>query len=185
MSLIEIWPHSLRNYVHNGKPGANSIQTFASGGTSTRASGPSVQQCECFALKSWERIQHLIQNMLQLSRYDLNRLCSTCKTIMAVALPRLYKTVVIKAPQTWSRLPSFESLLASDGDGLKYTTGLYVGTQQKPLKESQENPQDQPEEVPETRINFFLPQSSTSNALNTLVRLLILRLPRDQLELFR
>ena len=126
--------------------------------------------------------------MLQLNRYDLDRLCSTCKTIMAVALPKLYKTVVIKAPQRWSQLPSFESLLGSDGDGLKYTTELYIGTQQDSLQYSQEESEGQqlPEEVlAETQIQLFLPQSSTSNALNTLVRLIILKLPRDQLELFR
>ena len=126
--------------------------------------------------------------MLQLSRYDLNRLCSACKTIMAVALPKLYKTVVIKAPQRWSRLPSFENLLGSHGDGLKYTTELYIGTQQEPLQESQEENKDQrllEEDLLETEFDFYFPRSSTSNALNTLVRLIILRLPRDQLELFR
>ena len=107
---------------------------------------------------------------------------------MAAALPKLYKTVVITAPQRWSQLPSFESLLGSDGDGLKYTTELYIGTQQYPLQESQEESEDQrlPEEVPaEMQFQFFLPQSSTSNALNTLVRLIILKLPRNKLELFR
>ena len=107
---------------------------------------------------------------------------------MAVALPKLYKTVVIKAPHTWSRLTSFEKLLGSDGDGLNYTTELYIGTQQKPLQGNQEVPEDQrrsEEVLAETQLGLFLPQSSTSNALNTLVRLLILRLSRGQLVLFR
>ena len=104
---------------------------------------------------------------------------------MAVALPKLYKTVLIKAPQAWSRLSSFESLLGSDGNGLKYTTELCISTQQNPLQESQEL-FEPPEEVSaETELQFYLPHSSMSNALNTLVRLIVLKLPRDQLELFR
>ena len=107
---------------------------------------------------------------------------------MAVALPKLYKTVVIKAPQRWSRLPSFESLIGSPGNGLEYTTELYIGTQQEPVQASQEGPEDErpPEEVQsESELQFFLPHSSMSNALNTLVRLIILKLPRDRLELFQ
>ena len=107
---------------------------------------------------------------------------------MAVALPKLYKTVVIKAPQRWSQLPSVERLLGSDGSGLKSTTELYICTQQDPLQEYQEESEDQrlPEEVlAEHQLQFFLPQSSASNVLNTLVRLIILKLPRDRLELFR
>lgn len=126
--------------------------------------------------------------MLQLNRYDLNRICSTCKTIMAVALPKLYKTVIIKAPQRWSRLPSFESPLASDGGGLKYTTELYIGTQQNPLQDSQEEYEYQrlhQEVLAQTEHQLILLRSPTSNALNTLVRLIILRLPRHQLKLFR
>ena len=126
--------------------------------------------------------------MLQLNRHDLKRLCLTCKIIMAVALPKLYKTVIIKAPQRWSRLPSVESLLGSAGNGLKYTTELSIGTQQEPVQASQEEPEDGrlPEEVPsETELQFYLPHSLMSNGLNTLVRLIILKLPRDQLELFQ
>ena len=123
--------------------------------------------------------------MLQLNRYDLNRLCTTCKTIMAAALPKLYKTVFIKAPQAWSRLSSFESLLGSHGDGLQYTTELYIGTQQNPLQKSQKFYELPEESLAEMESQFFLPHSSMSNALNTLVRLLVLKLPRDQLELFR
>ena len=130
----------------------------------------------------------MTKTVLQLNRHDLNRLCSACKTIMAVALPKLYKTVVIKAPQRWSRLPSSEGLLGSDGDGLKYTTELCIGTQQHPLQESQEEPEDprlRKQILSERKLQFSLPQVSASNALNTLVRLIILKLPQNQLKLFR
>ena len=80
-----------------------------------------------------------------------------------------------------------EGLLGSNGDGLTHTTELFIRTQQHPLRDSQRESEDSrsPEEVrTETELQFYLPQSSISNALNTLVRLLILKLPQHQLELF-
>lgn len=126
--------------------------------------------------------------MLQVNYSDLNRLCLTCKTIKAVVLPKLYHQVVIRVPQKWSRLPSLEGLLGSTGDGLKYTTELSIETQQYPLRDSQQESKDSrpPEEVlAETKLQFYLPQISASNALNTLIRLLIVKLPQNRLEVFR
>lgn len=126
--------------------------------------------------------------MLQLNRYDLNKLCLTCKAINAIVLPKLYREVFIKVPQRWSRLPSLEGLLGSTGDGLKFTTDLFIGTQQDPLRNDQQGSEDSrphEETLTESKLQFYLPQSSASNALNTLIRLLIVKLPRDQLDCFR
>lgn len=126
--------------------------------------------------------------MLQLNRYDLNRACLTCKTIQAVVLSKLYKKVIIKVPQKWSQLPSLEGLLGSTGDGLKYTTDLSISTQQDPLRDSQQGSEDarpQAQLLEERNLQFYLPQSSASNALNTFVRLLIVKLPQNRLDEFR
>ena len=105
----------------------------------------------------------------------------------AVVLPRIYERVVIKAPQKWSRLPSLEGLLGSSGDGLKYTTQLSIETQQDPLRESQKEFEDfrNPERVlSESTLQLYLPQTSASNALNALIRILIFKLPEGQLDTF-
>ena len=115
-------------------------------------------------------------------------MCLTCKTIKAIVLPRIYEKVVIKAPQKWARLPSLEGLLGSNGDGLKYTTHLSINTQQDPIRESQQGSEDfrDPEQVQsETNLQFYLPQNSASNALNALIRILILKLSEAQLTTFR
>ena len=114
-------------------------------------------------------------------------MCLTCKTIKAVVLPRIYEHVFIKAPQKWSRLPSLEGLLGSTGDGLKYTTQLSIETQQDPLRESQQGSEDfrDPEQVlSESVLQFYKPQTSASNALNALIRILIFKLPEARLETF-
>lgn len=125
---------------------------------------------------------------MQLNRYDLNRSCLTCKTIKAVVLPRLYEEVFVKVPQRWSQLPSLEGLLGSTGDGLKYTKHLNISTQQDPLRDSQQGSEDtrsQAELLEERKLQLYLPQSSASNALNALIRLLIVKLPQNQLDDFR
>lgn len=114
-------------------------------------------------------------------------MCLTCKTIKAVVLPRIYEDVVIKVPPKWSRLPSLEGLLGSTGDGLKYTTQLSIETQQDPLRESQQGSEDfrDPEQVlSESNLQFYLPQTSASNALNTLIRILIFKLSEARLRTF-
>lgn len=130
-----------------------------------------------------------IQNLIieNLNRYDLNRLCLTCKTIKAIVLPRIYEIVVIKAPQNWSRLPSLEGLLGSTGDGLKYTTQLFIETQQDPLRKSQQESEDlrNPEQaLSEDNLQLYQPQTSASNHLNALIRILIFKLPEAQLDKF-
>lgn len=102
-------------------------------------------------------------------------------------LPKLYNQVSIKVPQRWSRLPSLEGLLGSTGDGLKYTTELFIETQQDPLQDNQQGPQDsrpRHEILAESKLQFYLPQCSASNALNALIRLLIVKLAQDQLTDF-
>ena len=106
----------------------------------------------------------------------------------AVLLPKLYKTVFIRVPQKWSRLPSLEGLLASTGDGLKHTTELFIQTQQDPLRASQQGSEGSrsPDETwAQTKTQFYLPQSSVSDALNALIRLLIVKLPQDRLHGFQ
>ncbi|KAM0798664.1 hypothetical protein BDR22DRAFT_362796 [Usnea florida] len=130
-----------------------------------------------------------IQSLItaNLNRYDLNRLCLTCKTFKAIVFPQIYERVVIRAPPKWSRLPSLEGLLGSTGDGLKYTTQLFIETQQAPLRESQlesDDFQDPEANSSESTLQFYLPQTSMSIFLNALIRILISKLPKAQLKTF-
>lgn len=110
------------------------------------------------------------------------------KRINAAVLPKLYKKVFIKVPQRWSRLPSLDGLLASTGSGLNHTTELFVQTQQDPLRDGQQRSEDSwstLEVRAQMNLQFYVPQSSVSNALNYSIRNLIVKLPRDRLKGFQ
>lgn len=65
---------------------------------------------------------------------------------------------------------------------------LSIEPQQDPLRDSQQGLEESPpygEDLAEPERHFYLPQSSASNALNALIRLLIVKLPRDGLVHFQ
>ncbi len=125
----------------------------------------------------------------------------------AVVLPRLYHTIELKVPLQWSRLPSLEKLLASSSEGLKYTRCLRIVTTQYCRED---NTYPKLDEVPETDdehesgderevddveeeeegdeddrlFRVYHPKTSTSNALNAFIRVLVERLAPQQLHTF-
>ncbi|KAF6228965.1 hypothetical protein HO133_007077 [Letharia lupina] len=146
-------------------------------------------------------IHGIITSLLVQSR-DLNHLCCTCKTLSAVVLPTLYHTIELKIPQQWSRLPSLENLLASSSEGLKYTRSLRIVPRQyrQDVVENEHEFGDEEESVAETEVDdaeeeedgeeddglfrVYRPRTSASNALNAFIRVLIAKLPPQQLHTF-
>lgn len=122
-------------------------------------------------------------------RSDLNKLSQSCKDLRDIVLPVLYRSVLVMVPMQWSRLPSLEGLLSSSGSNLQFTTNLFTGTQLDPLASDQSGDSDQLSSSvsshDEASQELFVPKKDASNALNALVRLLILRIPKGGLESFR
>lgn len=137
--------------------------------------------------------QAVVRCMLTVSQLaqcrDLNSLSRSCKTLNAIAIPRLYKTVGLKVPLQWNRLSSLESLLSSQSEGLKYTECLSIVVRQSAFEDDQYGSLEElaDEHDDGVEIGPFLIYSSTrrtSKALNALIRLLVLKLPRQHLRRF-
>ena len=134
------------------------------------------------------------QIVIQLVQFrDIRRLALSCKSLLAVAIPQLYQTVELKVPLKWNRLASLEKLLVSASDGLRYTRRLSIVVQQTPIKDDRygsrdhlgltddgEDVEDRPEHDNRT-FKVHVPGRAASCALNALIRLLILKMPRQQL----
>ncbi len=94
--------------------------------------------------------------------------------------------MVIKVPIRWSRLVSLENLNCSAG--LKSTTSIRIIAQQQPLDDDILDSEDgrTAQEIEEEKIKMFcLPQISASKALNVMIRLLIMRVPKNHLKFFQ
>ena len=122
-----------------------------------------------------------------IGRHNLSSLAITCKALNAAVTPLLYVAVVFRAPTEWSRLPSIESLVSSASENFQYIRHLSVLPQHSPLKENQKSEylafKDGSED--EDHPLFKLPPRWASDALNSLVRLLIRRLPKHCLQTLR
>ena len=105
-----------------------------------------------------------------------------------VVLAKLYECVIIKVPTQWSRLAPLENLLGSAGGGLKYTTEIRILVKQQLAEDdSNETGESQAleEAAGESSQSFGFPKDSASKSLNALVRLLVMRVPSDNLESFQ
>ena len=94
-----------------------------------------------------------------------------------IALPKLYRLLTLKVPVKFSRLDTLENLLSGSDDGLQYTRAINILTQQAPLKSNAIKAEQQ---LQIERLSY-VPVCYVSDALNTLIRLLILRLPKNRL----
>ena len=134
------------------------------------------------------RRKQLITFRSQLHISDLNSVSRTCKTLNNGFLAKLYSRVVIRVPIRWSRLVSLENLVSSAGSGLKFTTTILITAQQHQSKgETLESEDDSTaQEIAEERdLVFCLPSSSSSKALNGMIRLLLMRIPDNHLKIFK
>ncbi len=137
--------------------------------------------CKCFATK---HLLKVLFNQGILHRRDLAKVSRVSKQLHAITLAKLYSDLYIFVPMRWSRLVSLENLVGSSGDGLKFTTSISILTQQDPLRPNQKLDQaiaTQGDIELETENNFCLPTIQASNFLNALVRLLLMKIPQNQL----
>ncbi|KAL8828374.1 MAG: hypothetical protein Q9170_006625 [Blastenia crenularia] len=118
-------------------------------------------------------------------RHDLSKLSRTCKILRDAVTPRLYSRLIIQIPRIWSRLRIFEELLATNPEGLKYVKSLSIVPQLRQLS-WMDAEEDRTHDVQVESISdgIDLPNSSASAHLNTMVRILLRRVPPGQLSEF-
>ncbi|KAI4126714.1 MAG: hypothetical protein LQ338_003617 [Usnochroma carphineum] len=121
-----------------------------------------------------EILDHIVQQVPY--RHDLSQLSLTFNTLKGVVFPRLYANLVLKVPQSWHRLRHFESLIDSAGEGLRYVRNLRIVAQTNSTGDDGLQPYGK---VLEGGLCFPHPMASTH--LNSLVRLLLARLPKENL----
>ena len=140
--------------------------------------------CKCFATK---HLLTVLFNQGILHRRDLAKVSRVSKQLHTITVAKLYSDLYLFVPMRWSRLGSLENLVGSSGDGLKLTTSIRISTQHDPLRPNQKRDQaiaTQDEIELETKLDFCLPTIQASNFLNALVRLLLMKLPQNQLQIF-
>lgn len=122
---------------------------------------------------------------------QLNNLSRTCKQLNSVIKPRLYKEFSILLPRSWSSAMFLETLLECGAEGLQHTKSITVFMQYDRLGEPSYSHKDDDglyldtegdweETTDELGQKHYQPR-----VLNTLMRLLINRIPIGQLETFR
>ena len=96
----------------------------------------------------------------------------------------------------WNRLESLENLLTTNPEGLRYTQGLEIIPLQSPILDDGygsredlylvDNGEDEEARSDDEDDAFrtYTPSRGSSCAVNALIRLLILKLPRQQLREF-
>lgn len=125
----------------------------------------------------------------QIAQYrDLNSLCRSCKALRATVTPRLYGTVELKVPCRWNRLSSLESLIGSQSQGFNYIRCLRIVVQQSSPSNDQLGDVEElsdSEDEPGCLFTVHTTNKFRSTALNALIRLLFLKIPRQCLQHFR
>lgn len=119
----------------------------------------------------------------------LAKLILTCKSLHANVTPHLYQHVIIRVPLKWDSLNSLDSLICPDAasvSNLRYCRSLSIKTQQTlpdlvydgRKYETSRDDEDCP------KFQLHKPTSCASNALNDLIRFILLRLPKHTLQTF-
>ena len=94
----------------------------------------------------------------------------------------------MKAPAEFSRLDSLENLLGGSTEGLQFTTSIKISTQQEPVRTSQSAvpsaADPDAEQSTEPYRPLYFPMQDVAGILNSLIRLLILKLHKDHLTSF-
>ena len=123
------------------------------------------------------------ENSDQLRRQtDLNALSRTCKSLRGASMPKLYHRVDVRIPARHFRLTALENLLRSTCEGLKSTQELRILPQQGRLHDGGYANLDDGGNV-ENALDYR-PRGGASSLLNTLIRLLIMKIPVDCLQMF-
>lgn len=119
---------------------------------------------------------------------DLSHLLRSCKALKAVVISKLYSQIRLKVPWKWSTYTSLEHLLASSGEGFHFTRSIEISARQCLSQDEIHNEMAQSTErggQDAGKAAGPQPIWAESNALNTLIRLLLVRRPSNRLESFR
>lgn len=108
----------------------------------------------------------------------------TCRLLKDIVFPRLYSRLVLKAPQNWEKLAYLEELVASPGEGLQHVTSIRVATQRTYITVGQVRWNIAGANTELQYPGIYTPSAPTSSHLNSLVRLVIRRLPKRCLREF-
>ena len=113
----------------------------------------------------------------------LSQLSRTCRTWHDIALPKLYRHLKLVCPRFKYDLSPLENLVISQGKGIKYTTKLEVLPYHSEVAEGSfrrfagsNHPDDRGSANPAIE--------SATDSFNTLLRLLIRKMDRNQLHYF-
>ena len=132
-------------------------------------------------LNSDERIRIADQLCQKVSHpTDLSCLSRTCKEWKAVTFPRLYACVKITVPHHLTDLDFLEHLLSSTGEGLRFTKSIKIQTVQKHCDNARLNDRYNPQDA--TAVSF--PEDTWSENVNILIRLLIMKVPKNTIKEF-
>lgn len=117
---------------------------------------------------------------------DINSLNRTCKSLHAATLPILYGHLVLQIPTSKSGLATVEQLVASFPTGLRYTYRIdVVAARCHDGGNLFDNAsEDLTVGTLTERCEVNPSQSAIADTFNTLLRLLILKVPRNSLRQF-
>lgn len=134
---------------------------------------------------------------------DLSSLSLACKTLKAIANPKLYRRLFLRVPQQWEDLGSLQNLVTSAKENLRYTSEIVIEPQQRLRDGDQYGTQSHDnssndeshnvssddgfsdyESDDEDSLQVFLPREQDSRSLNEFVRLLVKKIPQNQLNQF-
>ncbi|KAL8832492.1 MAG: hypothetical protein Q9170_004863 [Blastenia crenularia] len=122
-----------------------------------------------------------------LSRQDLSSISKTCKTLKGHVFPRLYSHLVLKVPQSWDRLDFLEVLINSPelAEGLQYTSSISIVPQLSENADPHMLDMVSGGAMENLCGDISFPHPLASAHLNTLIRVLLGRIPAQSLIKFR
>ena len=114
---------------------------------------------------------------------DLSRLSRTCRTLKAIILPRLFQTISLALPDEKEDLSPLENLVSSECNGLRHTTSILI----RPIHSRATNVGSFRRLAPQKRPILSFTRcvvAPPTDTFNSLLRLLIRKLPLNRLETF-
>jgi len=116
----------------------------------------------------------------------------TCKELRGAIQPKLYENLSLDIPTNWTSVAFLEHLVSQKAEGLRYTKGVSVSSQNHRVEHQEDHGRETDDGlglVDEFSMmeeeDSFGQQPYQARVLNTLVRLIIDKVPRDQLQHFQ
>ncbi len=125
------------------------------------------------------------------SAADLRRLCLVCRQLRHIVLPRLYEDLQLGLPNNRTLVHILEQLVNPGSDGLTYTKSITI-TDRLPIEDRFDDDISEASDA-ESSLSDHDPESSQYKRssqtlaviLNSLIRLVIGKVPKNQLRCFK